>query len=68
MQVRSNKVIVFIVPKSEQYDFELGGLQADLDVMLNTSGAIGYAETRQIPAWEIERFLGSNAVQIYPLE
>ena len=66
VSLRSDKTVFFIIPKSEQYDMELGFEQAQLDIHLNTRGGIGYAETRQVPAWEIERFVGPPAFRVYP--
>ena len=66
VNLRSDKIVFYIIPTSEQYDFELGEIQADLDIYLNTRGAIGYTETRQIPGWEIERFAAPTALRVYP--
>ena len=55
--LRTDKTVFYIVPRSDQYDFDLGMEQADLDIFLNTRGGIGYAETRQVPAWELDRFV-----------
>jgi hypothetical protein len=63
--LRSDKTVFYIIPKTDQYDFDLGLEQAALDIFLNTRGGIGYAETRQIPAWEIDRFVG-EAYRVFP--
>jgi hypothetical protein len=64
----NDKVVFFLVPKSERFDFDLGFAQAELDVYLNTRGNIGYAETRQIPSWDIETFVSRNARIVWPEE
>jgi hypothetical protein len=66
--LRSNKIVFYVIPISEQYDFDLGEAQADLDIYLNTRGAIGYAETRQIPGWEMERFVPPTAYRVFPTD
>ena len=65
---RSDKTIFYIIPTSQQHDFQLGDEQADLDIFVNTRGAIGYAETRQIPSWEIDRFVSPQAYRVWPLD
>ena len=52
--LRSDKSVFYLVPATEQYDFDLGMEQADLDIFRNTRGGIGDAETRQGPGWERE--------------
>lgn len=68
VELRSDKAVFYIIPSSEQFDFALGLEQADLDIFLNTRGAIGYVETRQVPAWEIERFVAPEAYRVWPLD
>ncbi len=68
VELRSDKTVFLIIPSSEEYDFDLGLEQSRLDIHLNTRGGIGYAETRQIPAWEIERFVARTAFRIFPLD
>ena len=63
--LRSDKSVFYLVPASEQYDFDLGIEQADLDIFLNTRGGIGYAETRQVPGWELDLFV-EDAYRVYP--
>jgi len=67
VELKSNKTIFFIIPKSVQFDFDLGYAQADLDIYLNTRGGIGYTESRQVPSWEVDRFVGASALRIYTL-
>ena len=64
--LRTDKTVFYVIPKSEGYDFELGAEQAALDIYLNTRGGIGYAETRQIPIWEIDRFVPKEAFRVFP--
>lgn len=66
VELRSDKVIFFVVPRSQQYDFDLGFAQADLDVTLNTQCNIGYTETRQIPEYEKANFISTDAKLVYP--
>ena len=66
VELRSNKTIFFIIPRSEQYDMKIGLEQAQLEIYLSTRGGIGYTETRQVPGWEVDRFVGSSAFRIYP--
>jgi hypothetical protein len=61
VEARSDKMIFFVVPQSEEYDFDLGFAQADLDVILNTQCNIGYAETRQVPDWDRSTFISADA-------
>jgi hypothetical protein len=68
VDLRSEKTVFYIVPKSDQYDFDLGLEQSKLDIFLNTRGAIGYAETRQIPAWELDRFVADKAYRVWPTD
>lgn len=64
--LRSDKIVFYIIPKSEGYDFGLGREQADLDIHMNTRGGIGYAETRQVPRWEFARFVPHDAFRVWP--
>jgi hypothetical protein len=66
VEPRSDKIIFFITPRGEQYDFDLGFKMADLDVILNTQCNIGYAETRQIPSWDHSTFVSDRARLIWP--
>jgi len=62
---RSDKVIFFVVPTSDEFDFDLGFAQATLDVTLNTQCNIGYAETRQVPRWDLKTFVSPEAMMIW---
>ena len=64
--VRSDKTVFYIIPQQDEYDFDLGSEQAALDIFLNTRGGIGYAETRQIPVWEMQRFVPPDAYRVWP--
>jgi hypothetical protein len=66
VDLRSDKVVFYVIPAGDAFDFELGEQQADLDIELNTRGGIGYVETRQVPAWELERFVASDAYLVWP--
>lgn len=66
LELRSDKVVFFFSPRAEQFDFELAREQRALEVELNTRGGIGYAETRQVPLWEIDRFVSPEALRIWP--
>ena len=64
--LRTDKTVFYIVPKGDQFDFDLGMEQAELDIFFNTRGGIGYAESRQVPGWELDRFVGQPAFRIFP--
>jgi len=64
--VRTDKTIFYIIHRNDEYDFDLGSQQADLDIFLNTRGGIGYAETRQVPGWEMDRFVSADAYRVWP--
>ncbi len=66
VELRNDKTVFYIIPAQDHYDFDLGGEQAELDIFLNTRGGIGYAETRQVPIWELDRFVSSAAYLIFP--
>ncbi len=66
VDLRSDKTVFYVIPRSDEFDFELAQQQTDLNISLNTRGAIGYVETRQIPPWEIARFVGENAYRVWP--
>lgn len=66
VDLRTDKTVFYLIPKSEQYDFDLGLEQAQLDIYLNTRGGIGYAETRQVPIWELDRFVAPQAYRVWP--
>jgi hypothetical protein len=66
VSLRTDKLVFYIVPASDHYDFDLGRAQADLDIYLNTRGGVGYVETKQVPAWEMQRFVPQNAYRVWP--
>lgn len=68
VELRSDKTVFYIIPVLDHYDFDLGGEQADLDIFLNTRGGIGYSETRQVPLWELDRFVSNSAYLVFPRE
>ena len=65
VESRVGKTLFYIVPRSDEYNFELGFEQSKLDLYLNRHGAIGYAETRQIPGWDLDTFVGHKAHRIW---
>jgi hypothetical protein len=66
VDLRTDKTVFYVISRSEQYDFDLGLEQAQLDIFLNTRGGIGYVETRQVPVWEVERFVADHAYRVWP--
>lgn len=63
---RTDKIVFHLCPTSETYDFDLGIAQAELSAYLNTRGNIGYVELRQVPRWDIGRFVSDTALRIWP--
>jgi hypothetical protein len=68
VDLRSDKIVFYFVPKGDQFDFDLSQQQADLDIFLNTRSEIGYTETRQVPQWELDRFVSERALRFWPIE
>lgn len=66
IELRNDKTVFYVIPVQDHYDFILGSDQSELDIYINTRGGIGYAETRQIPLWEIDRFVSKSAYRIFP--
>jgi hypothetical protein len=66
VDLRSEKIVFYFVPRSDQFDFNLATEQAELDIFLNTRGAIGYTESRQVPGWELDRFVSDRAFRVWP--
>lgn len=61
VEVRTNKVVFWIVPLSEEYNFDLGFELAELDIYLSSQGGIGYCETRQVPYWDLMSFVPADS-------
>jgi hypothetical protein len=54
---RGAKLMLFFVPKTESFDFDLADELTTLNGKIHTDFGVGTVETRQIPWNEIERFL-----------
>jgi len=67
VDIRSNKVVFYVVPKSERYDLDLGAKMTMLEVELGGSAGIGYVETLQVPSRSLERFAGPRSLLVWPL-
>jgi hypothetical protein len=65
IEVRSNKVQLYFVIGSEQYDIDLGNQMTELEVRLDGSAGIGYVETLQVPDRSIDRFVGENSMLVW---
>jgi hypothetical protein len=65
VDIRSNKVIFYFVPDSEQYDLLLGDHMTALEVELGGSAGIGYVETLQVPDRSLERFAGKRSLLVW---
>jgi hypothetical protein len=65
VDIRSNKVIFYFVPESEQYDLTLGDHMTSLEVELGGSAGIGYVETIQVPERSLGRFVGKNSLMVW---
>jgi hypothetical protein len=65
---RSGKTVFYVAPRSDTFDGDLADRQSELDLWLNTRGAIGYAETRQIPPWDLKKFVSSEALRVWPTD
>lgn len=68
VEFRSDKVVFGIIPACDEYDFDLGFEQAELDTYMNTRGNIGYVETRQVPRWDVTTFVCPSAWRVWPAE
>jgi hypothetical protein len=68
VEIRTDKVVFFIVPTSETFNFRLAEAQSDLDHDLLTRFGIGYVESRQIPGDELDRFVSPLALRVWPAE
>lgn len=68
VDVRSNKVLFYFVPKSDRYDLKLGDEMTALEVELGGSAGIGYVETLQVPERSLERFAGARSLLVWKRE
>ena len=65
VDIRSNKVLFYFVPKSDRYDLALGGAMTELEVELGGSAGIGYVESLQVPARSLERFAAPKSLVVW---
>ncbi len=68
VDIRSNKVLFYFVPRSDRYDLDLGARMTELEVELGGSAGIGYVETQQIPERSLERFVGPRSLLVWNSE
>jgi hypothetical protein len=63
---RGLRMVLFFVPHSQQFDFELAGQLAELNAQLVKDFNIGMIEVRQVPWKETGRFFNlESAKQVY---
>jgi hypothetical protein len=60
---RGTKMVLFFVPKSDAFDFDLADQLVDLNAHLLTEFNIGMIEVHQIPGKEVERFLNPDTAR-----
>jgi hypothetical protein len=65
VDIRSNKVVFYIVPRSSRYDLPLGDDMTALEVELGGGAGIGYVETLQVPERSLERFVGEKSLRVW---
>lgn len=65
VDVRTNKIIFYFVPRCDRYDLTLGGEMTALEVELLGSAGIGYVETLQVPARSLDRFAGARSLLVW---
>lgn len=68
VDIRSTKVIFYIVPVSEHYVMKLGDDMTALEVELGGSAGIGYVESLQIPVRSLQRFAGPKSLIVWMRE
>ncbi|NNM86723.1 MAG: hypothetical protein HKL96_13320 [Phycisphaerales bacterium] len=54
--VRPGRVMLFFVPRAEQFDFDLADQLTDLDMSINKDYRVGLVEVSQIPFDQVDRF------------
>jgi hypothetical protein len=67
---RNAKTVLSFVPKSDSFDFELANELAKLqfDFQEKFGNLVGAIEVGQVPAWDLDRFLNTDAAEkIYPV-
>lgn len=63
---RGSRVVLFFVPATEQFDFDLADELADLNSQLIKEFNVGMVEVHQVPGAELDRFLDlSTARRLY---
>ncbi len=65
VDVRSNKVVFYLVSDSDRFDLTLDEAMTYLEVELGGSAGIGYVETLQIPERSLDRFVGPNSRTVW---
>jgi len=68
VEIRSNKVLFYFVPRSDRYDLSLGSEMTALEVELAGSAGIGYVETLQVSIQSLERFAGPRSLLVWARE
>ena len=66
-EIRRNKLMFFMVPKSVRYDRILGNKLSDLEGQLMTYG-VGYIQTLQVRNESLSRFVNNHAMIIWTNE
>lgn len=61
---RGAKTVLFFIPTSRQFDFDLGDELADLNGRLVREFNVGLIEVGQIPAAEVDRFLDPASARL----
>ena len=59
-----SKTVLFFVPASERFDFDLADALTELNGRLVREFNVGMVEVRQIPATEIERFVDPESARL----
>ena len=65
VDIRSNKILFYFVPRSDRYDLNLGSAMTDLEVELGGSAGIGHVETLQVPERSLDRFVGAKSLLVW---
>jgi hypothetical protein len=68
INIRSNKLLIYLIPTSDRYHLKLGDSMTTLEAELNGSAGIGYVETLQVPARSLERFADRRSLVIWMRE
>jgi hypothetical protein len=68
---RNAKTVLSFVPRSQEFDFDLAGSLAELqlDFQQRFQNLVGAIEVGQVPAWDLRRFLDPlKAQRIFPTD